>query len=152
MPRRSLSDWASIAEITSAIAVVASLVYVGYELRQNTNAVHSSTQQSMLELIHGLDAWLQDSEFADVVLRGRERYGDLSANERLRFDTFTRNYLNLWETAYYNNRAGLMDDDLWLAWNASFLRARDAGVWRVIWDRDKIQYGQEFRDYVDSLE
>ncbi len=150
MPRRSLSDWALLAEIASALAVVLSLAYVGYELRQNTNAVLSNTQQSLLELAQGLDAWLQSDSFADIAVRGDEDYSDLTPPERRQYDTYTRSVLNVWEHAYYNNRAGLMEDDLWEAWNESF-QSNSAATWRTIWARDKKGYGREFREYVDSL-
>ena len=149
MPRRSLSDWALIAEIASAFAVVLSLVYVGYELRQNTNAVLSNTQQSLLELAHGVDAWLQSESFAEIAVRGDEDYSVLSPQERRQYDKYTHNVLNVWEHAYYNNRAGLMEDDLWEAWNDAFWTTSDS--WGPIWARDKKLYGQEFRKYVDSI-
>ncbi len=149
MPRRSLSDWALVAEITSAFAVVLSLAYVGYELRQNTNAVLSNTQQSLLELAHGVDAWLQSESFAEIAVRGDEDYSVLSPQERRQYDKYTQNVLNVWEHAYYNNRAGLMEDDLWEAWNDAFWTTSDS--WGPIWARDKKLYGQEFRGYVDSI-
>ncbi len=34
MPRRTLQDWASIAEIIGAVAIVISLVYVAFEIRE----------------------------------------------------------------------------------------------------------------------
>jgi hypothetical protein len=43
MAKLTLSSWASIAEIVSAIAVVLSLIYVGTELRGNTRAVEAAT-------------------------------------------------------------------------------------------------------------
>ena len=43
MAKLTLRDWASVAEITSAVAVVLSLVYVGFELRGNTKAVEAAT-------------------------------------------------------------------------------------------------------------
>ena len=149
MPRRSLSEWALVAEITSAFAVVLSLAYVGYELRQNTNAVLSNTQQSLLELAHGVDAWLQSESFAEIAVRGDEDYSVLSPQERRQYDKYTHNVLNVWEHAYYNNRAGLMEDDLWEAWNDAFWTTSDS--WGPIWARDKKLYGREFREYVDSI-
>ncbi len=99
MPRRPLSDWALVAEITSAFAVVLSLAYVGYELRQNTNAVLSNTQQSLLELAHGVDAWLQSESFAEIAVRGDEDYSVLSPQERRQYDKYTQQVLNVWEYA-----------------------------------------------------
>jgi hypothetical protein len=38
---------ASIAEFVSAAAIIISLLYVGYEVRQNTAAVRSSANQAI---------------------------------------------------------------------------------------------------------
>ena len=43
-----LSEWASVAEITSALVVVVSLVYVGFQISQNTAAVKASTHLGKL--------------------------------------------------------------------------------------------------------
>ena len=42
MAKLTLSSWASIAEIVSAVAVVLSLVYVATEMRGNTRAVEAA--------------------------------------------------------------------------------------------------------------
>jgi len=47
MARRSLQDWASIAEIIGAVAIVISLAYVAYELRENTRAIQVTSRQSL---------------------------------------------------------------------------------------------------------
>jgi len=44
---QKLSDWASMAEIASAIAVVVTLVLVLVELRENTEAVRAAARQSI---------------------------------------------------------------------------------------------------------
>ena len=46
MKRRTIQDWASIAEITGAVAVVFSLMYVGFEIRQSTKATEAQTRQT----------------------------------------------------------------------------------------------------------
>ena len=42
--KRELQEWASIAEIVSALAVVLSLVYVGYEINENTSEVRAANR------------------------------------------------------------------------------------------------------------
>jgi hypothetical protein len=44
-----LPEWASVAEIASALAVVVSLVNVGIQVSQNTAAVKASTHQAMID-------------------------------------------------------------------------------------------------------
>ena len=46
MRRLSLSEWASIAEIIGAVAVVLSLIYVGVQVQENTSEVRESNRHS----------------------------------------------------------------------------------------------------------
>jgi hypothetical protein len=49
MRRLTLGEWASIAEIVSAVAVVISLIYVGYQINQNTEEVRASNRQELVD-------------------------------------------------------------------------------------------------------
>lgn len=40
--RLNLAEWASVAEIVGAAAVIVSLVYVGYQVNDNTSAIRSA--------------------------------------------------------------------------------------------------------------
>lgn len=44
-----LSDWAALAEILSAAAVIVSLIFVGAQIRENTRATHAATLQDHVE-------------------------------------------------------------------------------------------------------
>lgn len=44
-----LSEWAHVAEIVGAAAVVASLVFVGFQLRENTREVRAGTFQAVAD-------------------------------------------------------------------------------------------------------
>ena len=50
-----LTDWAHTAEIVSAVAVVLSLLYVGFGINQNTRAIRSGTHQALLDSSQELD-------------------------------------------------------------------------------------------------
>jgi hypothetical protein len=45
----SLSQLSELSQVVSAIAVVLSLVYVGYQIRQNTQATRAVTGQSIAQ-------------------------------------------------------------------------------------------------------
>ena len=49
MARRNLQAWTSIAEIIGAFAIVVSLIYVGYELRENNRILKVSSRQVLSE-------------------------------------------------------------------------------------------------------
>ncbi|WOJ92941.1 hypothetical protein R0135_14270 [Congregibacter variabilis] len=48
MVKRTLDEWASIGEIISAVAVVISLLYVGYQVNQNTDQMRAANRQQLV--------------------------------------------------------------------------------------------------------
>jgi hypothetical protein len=45
----TLNDLANLGQIIGALAVVISLIYVAFQIRQNTNAIRSATAQTVHE-------------------------------------------------------------------------------------------------------
>lgn len=64
-----LQKWAHVAEITGALVVVLSLIYVGYQIRQNTAAQQSETELNLYNLTAVLDSWYQDPAFVSIVAK-----------------------------------------------------------------------------------
>ena len=66
----TLEQWAYLAEIIGVILVIASLIYVAQQLRQNTemmraesrNAVHHSKQQELFTLMKYPEVWAGSRE------------------------------------------------------------------------------------------
>ena len=50
----SLEQASFLAQIISAVAVFASLLFVGLQVRQNTNAVRAASSQAHSTMYHGL--------------------------------------------------------------------------------------------------
>ena len=48
-----LQKWALIAEITGALAIIFSLIYVGYELNDNTRALEQQSIQNRADTLNG---------------------------------------------------------------------------------------------------
>jgi hypothetical protein len=47
----SLNDLANLGQVIGALAVVISLIYVAFQIRQNTNAIRSATTQTVHALV-----------------------------------------------------------------------------------------------------
>ncbi len=112
---------AAIAEVVSAVAVVISLIYVGYELRQNTAAVRSTAYQS----IHDAEDLFWQSISADAQLSAVWDAGlsggleTLRPTERSQFTITVRRLIYLYQNVHYQRRKDVVDDELWTAWLAS---------------------------------
>ena len=52
MSKLRLSDWANIAEVIGAVAVVASLLYVGVQVQENTREIRATNRQQLVGRAH----------------------------------------------------------------------------------------------------
>ena len=78
-----LSNWAAIAEIASAVAVVISLIYVGFEISQNTTSVRASAFQSVSDSLTDFTALVAvEPDLAKFYTQGRENPDSLTSDEK----------------------------------------------------------------------
>ena len=111
-------DWTAIStilEIISAIVVVASLFYVALQVRQNTNAILSSSRQGLLdadlELISSYMTYSIDPHLVrdDV---------ELTMEDERRFIWLLIKSLRIREFAWQQYKSGNLDEKTWLSYMA----------------------------------
>ena len=148
----SLKKWAYLAEIGSAIAVVASLIYVGYELNQNTNAVRASNWHALLDYAATADLLiLENADVASVIVKAESNYDDLTEEEKLRFAMYANNIFNQWNAAYTNQQQGLMEVATWEAFDRGARTFLEYDTYRGYWDRSREIWTADFVAYVDGI-
>ena len=151
-----MSVWESgkirtIVDISSAVAVLLGLVFVGLELRQNTSvisaqAIHDlneSANNAMLELA-------QDDALADLTLRGNQDPQALTETERQRYNAWMRAVFNIHESAWMYNRKGLIDDDDFAAWKTSICNNLQRQGLREFWNANRGSGPEAFEHDVAS--
>lgn len=79
-----------ISEIVAAFAIVGSLIFVGLQLNQNTQAISSQEDSSAYMPWLSLSQMIvPSSDFADILVRGQSGGpGALSESENVRFDEY----------------------------------------------------------------
>jgi hypothetical protein len=150
MTMEKLQKWAHIAEITGAVAVVLSLLYVGYQIKENTDAQLSATENNLFNLGVALDEWYMDPGFVEVVARANSDFSSLSDVERLRFARHVGMSLNLWTYAWKSYTRGQIDQGEWDAWNNWFVEEMDNPAWRTIYEDKRDGYHVGFQAHVDA--
>ena len=74
----SLEQWADLSQIVGGLAVVASLIFVGLQLRQNTDAIRASTSQAHSAMYHAINTSVIDSsDFARIWRAGLSDFESL---------------------------------------------------------------------------
>jgi hypothetical protein len=109
-----LSDWAHVAEIVSAVAVVVSLLYVGYQIKLNTQEIRAANRQQLVNRAHtAVIGWAASPEVAAVIakVRNGESLNDV---EKLQFDYAIRAALYDVQEAFLLHREGRLSEDYWI--------------------------------------
>lgn len=107
MNRKNLNWWLSVV---ANLGVIGGLVFVGYEVRQNTVQLRAESSRSITETVNALNGGVySDPELADILLRGTKDLTALNAVERNQFDAFQFARLNIAEYALDLEREGVSD-------------------------------------------
>jgi len=106
-------------EVVGVIGIIISLIYVGYEMRQNTIATRAQGHQALTAMyVSGIDLQISDPTFASLVAIGKTDISSLSEVERTRFRSYVARELNVWELAFYNYRDGALSSEIWASANS----------------------------------
>lgn len=90
----SLENLSYLAQVAAAVGVIASLVFVGLQIRQNTHALsHTEQNTTQGEWSAIRMAVVQSRELAELMTAGLAGERELDAAERLRLETFLAEHL-----------------------------------------------------------
>ena len=144
-----LDQLGNIGEFVSAVAVVASLIYVGIQIRQNTRATQAATLQEVCR-----DMREQFSAPA-IILEAMRKLSDgekLSFEEQLRWGQYTLNTFRMYENQWFQNQKGMLDDTLFRGYQAHVLGTLGSPGVSEMWDRMKERlFHPEFVSNVERL-
>ena len=137
MARRNLQDWASIAEVIGAIAVVISLLYVGFQVKENTGEVRAANRQQLVNrsfaATHGASA---NPELAAIVAKLADGKS-LTPAESVLYGYFVRGMLYDIQEAYLLYLEGRLDEEYWQTRAAIAMAYMTNAPARDVYHRDK---------------
>lgn len=162
MSNEKLQKWALVAEIVAGIAVVISLAVVAYELRQSTNqerlntaALEISTYQDLTRSIADLGTLIiEDSEFADIFVKGMRDPNALTESEQIRYTMYSISVFRHGDMAYFQFEQGAIDESkLNSVLNIVVTRINSSPLAKQHWENWKRRevFESGYTDYVDSL-
>ena len=143
----------TIVELLGVLGVIASLVFVGIEVRQGAAAARSAT---VLQL---KDAWVQLNlaSATSVELNkafevvDREGLENAPYVERALVEGFTRTLLHNLSNAYYQYRIGTLDEDLWIPHLREIETLPNDPSIMHTWNGWKHLYDNPFRDLMEEI-
>ena len=147
-----------ISEIVAAFAIVGSLIFVGVQMNQNTDALRASFIQSSIESWNthamaiatdeGLTASLSEGVYPEIREKVYARHSTSDAQLAMWLYASFRTT----ETLFLQWQAGHIPDDVWLGYREGLMAGFVSNqTYSVQWDRTKGRMHPRFSAYVDAL-
>lgn len=148
----SLEQASLLAQIASAVAVIASLLFVGIQLRQAIKTVRASTSQAHSAMYHSINASIiEDAGFARI---WRELLADADAgnsDERVRFVAFVSSVFRFYESSRVQWLRGQLDQEHWQTIERQAISyAAQPGI-KAWWTLRRHWHSDEFRRWFEAL-
>ncbi len=102
--------WRETAEVLGVIGVIATLIFVAFEIRQNTSAVRSATIQAISEQSYDSNYRLAENPDLLALIRKSDNQEPLTESERDQIFTWWNAILRLNQNRYQQFRLGVLDD------------------------------------------
>ena len=137
--------------LAANIGVLAGIIFLAYELRQNTVATQleaaSNFQGSFTEiemLIAG------NPEFAELLRKGAEGE-DTTATEQFRLSSFYTNVLRQWQFIHFQYLTDAINEETWRGERAYLAEVMsiDSGLF-IHWQSNMQRYTQLFNEMIES--
>ena len=103
----------AIGEVAGAIAVVATLLYLGRQIRISSKAQQTATQHNILEEFRAsITELIRDDRLSEAHARFSTGQ-DLDKESRLRIQMFISNQFRIYEELFLAYQTGSVDDEMW---------------------------------------
>ena len=153
MTKLKLSDWASIAEVIGAVAVVISLIYVGYQIRANTIEVRAINRQEFVSRsLVATHTAASSPTLAGALVKSAEG-ATLSAEELAQYQYFVRGMQYDIQEAFLLYMEGRLDEAYWQTRAAIFKAYMESPYGREVY-REHRSLGvlhPTFTDWADQV-
>jgi len=111
----NFANWKDIAELVGIAAIVASLIFVGLQMKQSQDIAIASQYHARAAL--SVQNFNAEMESGDLKFWGsRDQWNvdnDLSIEDRGRAALRAATYLTIVDNNYYQYEAGFLEEDLW---------------------------------------
>jgi len=146
----TLQDWGAIGEFVGGVAIIISLIYVGVQIKQGTNATRAASNQAFNAQYYALLVELTRPDTRDVFWKGIGGLKNLKGSEQAAFMGFLAAIMRTYETFYFERLEGRFDSRMWDGYSAQlFDLYANVGV-QEYWEIRKHQFSDEFCAFLNS--
>jgi hypothetical protein len=143
--------WAAIGQLIGAGGVIASLIFVGVQVRQSVRAAKATAFQGLVSNIIDVNvAHIQNPELLDVIDRAAKGEG-LAPSEHRLYVTLVLTAARVAQSAHYQTELGLLDDSKLESMTYNLVRHLKTQTGKAVWAEIGPRSEPQFQKYVDEL-
>ncbi len=148
----TLSELGDLGDFIGAIGVIASLVYVGFEVRRNTKALRAQAHETVVAgYMESIDVI---SEHADVMAKcfksSYEEFRNYTDGEKTIFFGVIFGFFKHFEQIHAQYRQGLIGDEQWDSWSEHILMQFHQPGPQWWWKVRRTSFVKPFREYLEN--
>ena len=141
----------AIVDSVGAAAVVASLVFLGIQVRLQNHERRVASVHEINEAYRSSLSSLLEPELAAVAAKGIEGYDKLDPAQKMQMVAYVLGGLKVCEEAFYQHQQGRLDDYYWGGMVQQLKDMMSLGAMSDIWDMRCHQFGEDFRSFIGDL-
>ncbi len=141
-----------ISQLLGVIGVIASLIYVAIQIRNNARAVRAAAYQSLASaMANQWELLAINGDLSSIVSRGGADFSALDKQEKDRFRYALMAYFRKYESAWVQHKIGTLKEDDWqtIAFDIESICALPG--MRTAWLLIRNRSNPKFRGYVDGV-
>lgn len=142
----------AIANLLAAVGVIATLIYLSIQIRQNTKAIRSSSIQNLVQSFSTTAQAAVENEYViPLLLRANAGIDALTEEERARLHFWFIMTFRRFEGVYFQRDLGIVDADVIDGFERShiaILASKGAQEW---WANSKEIFNSGFVSYLEAL-
>ena len=146
-----LETLANVGEFVSAVAVVISLIYLAFQVRQNTASLRTENYARALERVANMQARLSsDAAFTTIVARGAADPARLTATERMQFSWTFYEMFGAFEFMFHQSESNALAAEVWQRWADTLSWWMSLPGVRAWWAARPAPFSASFTRYVEE--
>ena len=146
----SIADLGALGEFVASFGVIATLIYLAIQMRQNTQAVRLNTAQVVTEELQQMFSLLASDESLAQVFLEAGGVAELSDVSKVRYYTFTSNILRVCESGYLQNRENAIGPEHWEGIVRMMIDYSKMTAFDDYWANRKHWMSNEFQNFMDT--
>ena len=144
---------AALAETVGALGVIATLAYLGIQVRQNTRAIRAQTYDSVVAQFRDWNQPMRaDPEMAEQFHRMIEDVESLSARDQRHAIHVFFDFFRVADNIHYQYLHGMLAESDWRGWESMFCTYLTAPGLVWYWQRRRSFFSSEFNEWMEKLQ